>query len=259
VSASSRAAVVRIARRDILRSRWRSLLVVLLVMLPVAAMVGAMAVLQAITPTPDRSVTRQMGEAGLIVYPSGDEGTLARLQDALPAGSRIEPVAMHAGRLVLPGREASITLRSMDLDGLARGMLTVVEGRAPHDPREVAITAAVATLAGIGVGDPADVKGLASPTVVGIVEDPFDLRARIVLQDASAAEAAAVQQQATWLVALPPGVDATALGSNVAAPAVDPATFSMTSREQATNRSEAPTAAWAKVTVWLPQNLETMP
>jgi len=227
MSASSRGAVIRIARRDIGRNRWRSLLVVLLVMLPVAGMVAAGAILQTITPTAERSVTHQMGQADLLVYPTGAGSTLERLRDVLPAGSRIEPFRMDAVRLVLPGTEASVTLRSMDLDGLARGMLTVVAGRTPRD-------------AG-GVGDPVNVKGLSSPTVVGIVEDPFDLKARIVLQDVSAAEAAQAQGPSTWLVGLPPGSDASGLDVGQAVPTDNGPAFEVTSRDQATISNDAPT------------------
>ena len=241
MSASSLGAVIRIARRDIGRNRWRSLLVVLLVMLPVAGMVAAGAILQTITPTAERSVTHQMGRADLLVHPAAADASLEHLRDAMPAGSRIEPIVMEAGRLVLPGREASITLTSMDLDGLARGMLAVVDGRAPRDPGEVAISAAVASLANVGIGDPINVQGLASPTVVGIVEDSFDLKARIVLQDVSAAEAAQAQGGATWLVGLPPTSDAT--GLDLGAPTTNGPAFQITSRDQATTQNEAPSVA----------------
>lgn len=241
MSASGRGAVVRIARRDILRSPWRSLLVVLLVMLPVAGMVAAGAILQTITPTAERTVTHQMGRADLLVHPAAADASLERLRDALPAGSRIEPIVMEAGRLVLPGREASITLASMDLDGLARGMLALVDGRTPRDPGEVAISAALARLADVSIGDPVNVTGLASPTVVGIVEDTFNLKARIVLQDASAAEAAQAQGGATWLVGLPPGSDAT--GFDLGAPTTNGPAFQITSRKRATTQNEAPSVA----------------
>ena len=243
MSASGRGAVLRIARRNIRRSRWRSLLVVLLVMLPVAGMVAAGAILQTITPTAERSVTHRMGRADLLVHPAAAEVSLEHLRDAVPAGSRIEPIVSEAGRLVLPGTEASITLRSMDLDGLARGMLTVVNGRTPRNSGEVAISAAAAKLAGVGIGDPIDVKGLPAATVVGVVEDPFDLKARIVLQDVSAAEAAQAQGQATWLVGLPSGSDATGLDPGVAAPTTNGPSFQITSRYQATIQNEAPSVA----------------
>ena len=233
--------MVRIARRDILRSPWRSLLVVLLVMLPVAGMVAAGAILQTITPTAERTVTHQMGRADLLVHPVAADASFERLRDVLPAGSRIEPIVMEAGRLTLPGREASITLASMDLDGLARGMFALVDGLTPRDPGEVAISAALARLAEVSIGDPVNVAGLASPTVVGIVEDSFNLKARIVLRDASAAEASQSEGGATWLVGLPPGSDAT--GVDLGAPTTNGPAFQITSRDQATTQNEAPSVA----------------
>ena len=43
------------------RGRWRSLLVIILIALPVLAMTGAATVLQAVTPTPERNATARMG------------------------------------------------------------------------------------------------------------------------------------------------------------------------------------------------------
>lgn len=240
MSASGRGAVVRIARRNIVRSRWRSLLVVLLVMLPVAGMVAAGAILQTVTPTAERSVTHQMGQADLLVHPAAPEASLEQLRHGLPAGSRIEPILMEAGRLVLPGTEASITIRSIDLDGLARGMLTLLEGRTPSNAGEVAISAEVAKLADARIGDPVNVKGLSSRTVVGIVEDPFNLKARVVLQDMSAAEAAQARGQAIWLVALPPGSNAMGFELDAANPTMNGPAFQIITRDRATIQNEAP-------------------
>ncbi|MEA2548428.1 MAG: putative transport system permease protein, partial [Chloroflexota bacterium] len=161
----------------------------------------------------------------------------------LPAGSRIEPIWNDAGRLVLPGTETSVTVRSMNLDGLALGMLTVVDGRTPRGAGEVAISATVGKIAAVRIGDRVDIKGLASPTVVGIVEDPFDLKARTILQDDSAAEAAQSQQGAIWLVGLPPGSDGTEFDSGSPVPATNAPVFQITSRTRATIASEAPSVA----------------
>ena len=51
------ALLLRIGRRSILRSRWRSLLIVVLILVPVAGMVGLATVVQTITPTAERSAT----------------------------------------------------------------------------------------------------------------------------------------------------------------------------------------------------------
>ncbi len=243
MNATSTRAVVRIARRNIGRSRWRSLLISLLVMLPVAAMLGAATIVQTVTPTPERSVTHQMGEADLLVYSAGSGATSDALRAALPSGSRVEPVRVAEGRLVLPGMEASVTLRSIDLGGLAKGMLAIVDGRPPRNPGEVAISASVASLAAVGIGDSITLKGLGSPTVVGLVEDQFDLKARVVLQDVSAAAAAAAQGQTNWLVGLPPGTDVASLdlGTDIAGPSS--ALFQSTSRGAATMTNAGPTPA----------------
>ncbi|PZR64414.1 MAG: hypothetical protein DLM71_02425 [Chloroflexi bacterium] len=203
-------AILRIARRGIGRSRWRSALVAVLILLPVAAMVGATAVLVAITPTAEQSATQQMGRADMIVNPSAEGATTAALRKVLPAGSRIEPFLYTGDQLVLTGIEASVTLRSLDPAGLARGMVTVVSGRAPTNPEEVAVSRSVAGLAGVGIGDRITLKGLGRLTVVGLVEDRFALTSRFVLQDGSVARAAP-DGAVSWLVGLPSGTDPASL------------------------------------------------
>ena len=229
--------ILRVARRNIGRNRWRSLLVVALVTLPVAAMVGAATVLDTITPAAERSVTHRMGQADLLASPASSEATAAALEARLPAGSRIEPILAEEGRLVLPGTEASVTMWAMDPRGLAGGMLALVGGRLPDAGSEVAISAPVARLAGVGIGQTITLRDLGTRIVVGLVEDQFQLKGRIVLEDPSAAVAAATQGQALWLVGLPaqsgPGtVDQGAFVSDSGEPL-----FLLTTREQATTAS----------------------
>ncbi len=206
MNGSGTRALLRIARRNIGRSRWRSVLIAVLIGLPVAAMVGATAVMIAVTPTAGESATHQMGRADAIVYPSSEGASAAKLHDVLPPGSRVEPFLYTEDHLVLTGMQASVTLRSLDLDGLARGMVRVTAGRAPRSGDEVAISQSVARLAGVDIGDQVTLSGLGRPTVVGLVEDRFDLISRFLLVDPGIA-AAAPDGQATWLVALPPGAD----------------------------------------------------
>lgn len=213
MSVASARATLRIARRNAARSRWRSLLVSLLVLLPVAAMVGAVTVLQTTTPSSERVATGEMGGADLIAQSELPGGTEAGLRSALPAGSRLERMFSESGRLVLPGRMIAVTLRSINLDGLGHGMLTVVEGRAPSGADEVAITRSVAQVTGAGVGGSVIVDGVGSRRVVGIVEDPLNLRARVVLE-APIAAAALPADKVAWLVALPHGETGGPLLSN---------------------------------------------
>ena len=85
-------------------------------------------------------------------------------------------------------------------------MVSVTAGRAPRSGGEVAISQSVAKLADVGIGDQVTLSGLGRPTVVGFVEDRFDLTSRFLLVDPGIA-AAAPDGQATWLVSLPPGAD----------------------------------------------------
>ncbi|HYH76790.1 MAG TPA: hypothetical protein VD841_04735, partial [Arthrobacter sp.] len=52
---------MRMARRDIRRHRGRSLLIILLIMLPVAAMTGALTLFQSSQETPAERVQYQLG------------------------------------------------------------------------------------------------------------------------------------------------------------------------------------------------------
>lgn len=211
MTASTAALLLRIGRRSILRSRWRSLLIVILILVPVAGMVGLATVMKTITPTAERSATDQMGQADLLVYP-GPGGDEAALRTLLPAGSTIDPMFATSETLVVPGVAVSVTLRSHDPEGVGRGMLTLVRGRYPAATGEVAISASVEKVAGVDIGGTIDVRELGTAKVVGIIEDPLGLTARIVLADPSLATQAMASNSANWLVALPVGYDADSIG-----------------------------------------------
>jgi len=201
VTGSSIRALARVARRDIARHRWRSLLVMLLVMLPVAGMVAGTAISRTTLPTQEREDVARMGRADLIAFST----TRGELGKYLPPGSVVEPVVMTDGSIVIPGTRLPVSVRAMDLDGLAADMLTLVSGRTPHGGDEVAITPVVAELTGPGVGGQIELADGSTPTVVGLVENPMDLSDRIVVIDPRAHEID--ETLATWLVGLPEGVD----------------------------------------------------
>ncbi len=210
MNARTAAVLLRIGRRSILRSRWRSLLIVVLILVPVAGMVGLATVIKTITPTAERSATDEMGQADLLVYP-GTGGTEAALRALLPAGSTIDPILAMGETLVVPGMAVSITLRSHDPEGVGRGMLTLVRGRYPAATGEVAISAPVEKLASVDIGGTINLGELGTATVVGIIEEPLSLTARIVLADPSLAMQATSSGSAAWLVALPAGYDVQAI------------------------------------------------
>lgn len=200
-------AVARIAWRSIGRSRGRSALIVLLMLLPVAAMAGAITLLATVSPTAEETATHRMGAADYEFQGGGDEATTDALTAELPQGAVVEPWSYDVAPLVLPGRTISVNAWSMDLDGLARGKLEITDGRQPQNQQEVAISAAVAALASVGVGDSIELQGWGTPTVVGLVEDSFDIKGRLVLLDASVAREMASGQRAgaspVWLARVP--------------------------------------------------------
>ena len=208
-------AILRIGWRDIAGHKRRSLLVALLVLLPVAAMVFGISLFRTMQPTPEREDVARMGGADL----NASGASLATLEGALPAGSVFEPVTTADGRLVLPGYRPNVQLQAVDIEGLAAGMITLVDGRAPSGPEEVAVTEAVADLAGVTLGGQLPLEDHPNATVVGIVENPTYLRDRLVVFDPQAVTFGS-EEDAYWLIDLPAGVDPEA----VVAATTDPVT-----------------------------------
>lgn len=208
-------AAARLGRRDVVRHRARSALVLALIALPVAAMVAAIAIMRTTQPSPERQDVWRMGRADILAQGVSE----AELADWLPDGSTLEPIINADGNLVLPGAKPGVSVRGLDLEGLAQGMLRLVEGRQPRSLGEVAISAKVATLAGVTLGGQITLDGASPATVVGIVENESYLEDRLVLIDPDGAPLADPEFE-SWLVDVPDGIDADAL----VAATVDPAT-----------------------------------
>jgi putative ABC transport system permease protein len=181
---------------------------VLLMLLPVAAMAAAITLITTVSPTAEETVTNRMGVAQY-GFDAGGHATTAALQAVLPAQATVEPWSYDLVLLVLPGQTFYVSARSMDLEGLAKGMLSITDGRQPHNQQEVAVNADVAELAGVGIGDSIELEGFGTPTVVGLVEDPVQIRGPLVQLDASVARemAEGLRSGATtsWLVSDPSG------------------------------------------------------
>jgi putative ABC transport system permease protein len=203
---SATRALTRVAWRDLTRHRGRSLLVILLIALPVAAMVGGAAIYRTTQISQDRQDVNRMGRADLLSYAF----TEAEITPYLPTGSTIERVVQMDGRLVLDTGRPGIDVRVMKLDGLAHGMLTLLAGREPSGAAEVAISPAVAALAKTGIGGSITVDGRASATVVGLIENPSFLPDRAVLIDPATVKLSE-DAFSSWLIDLPDGVDPAAV------------------------------------------------
>ena len=162
-------AVLRISRRNVARAKWRSALIVVLVMLPVTGMVGAVTLLRTTTQTPEARAVSAMGRADLLVYPGSRDASTQDLRSILPAGSHVEAITFVDTRLILPGRQLRVTERSLDLDGLAQGMLSLVAG-AGLEPRQLMVE-----LTGAVSGE--------MPVIGTALKELRDAGVRIVLDD----------------------------------------------------------------------------
>ncbi|MFF2081882.1 FtsX-like permease family protein [Kitasatospora sp. NPDC058162] len=269
---------LRIARRDALRAKGRSALVVAMVALPVLGVTGADVFYRSSTLQPAERVVRIMGQAGAEIglsergatvkqAPNPDDGVMvdspkyqakdgaapvynpaqqrsldtepAKLvQQVLPPGSTLVPertgpstaATSTEGLLTTQTSEADLT------DPVWHGRVDLVQGRAPANDHEAAVTREFLNRSGLKLGDRTTVRGLESTpfTITATVEFPGDLKATELIarpgtlvaplagasaaaQDpasaaartsgpASAADRAKAPDDATrWLVKLPAG------------------------------------------------------
>ncbi|SDT73134.1 putative ABC transport system permease protein [Streptomyces sp. TLI_053] len=203
---------LRIARRDALRSKGRSALVIAMVALPVLGVTGADIVHRSGSLTPAERVERLMGGADALVTahrpgrsveqaPFAEDGVRvlpeARTDPAsAPAAAGAATSAELLGGLLpsaavlvpaTPGPEVSTSTReglfttstaeADPADRVWSGRLDLVEGRAPAAPDEAAVTRAFLDEAGLRLGDSTTVKGLERTPfrLTGVVEHPGDL------------------------------------------------------------------------------------
>ncbi|MCW2777309.1 MAG: putative rane protein, partial [Frankiales bacterium] len=193
------APALRIARRELLRAKGRTLLVLLMVLLPVTGVVALDTLLRTADVRPAESLSRDLGTAQaritqdgagpVLQSPDGSQQqssataagaspprvTEPELLAALPAGARLLPVVEGpvAQRVrTTDGRVARVTLVGVDLtDPSRRGPFALRTGRAPSTPDEVAVTASLARF-GFPVGSTLRLPGGEPRTVTGTVAQP---------------------------------------------------------------------------------------
>jgi putative ABC transport system permease protein len=230
---------LRIARREARRARGRSLLVVAMIMLPVAALAFAAAYTDTFTLTPEERAERLMGGAqAVLAWPmrepvhqdptdierSGPTGALAptaepaspptakELLALLPPGSRVVPDQTGPLQVRTAAGTGTVGARMLDsTDPVAHGILRRLTGRAPATRDEAALTPAAVRRLGADVGGSVRITdGGRTFRVVGTVEDPTDLRATTVVLRTGALPAAALADSPAegprdlrWLAATP--------------------------------------------------------
>ncbi|MER5642816.1 FtsX-like permease family protein, partial [Kitasatospora sp. NPDC002227] len=195
------------ARRDALRAKGRSALVLAMIALPVLGVTGADITYRSAQLTPLEQATRQLGTADLLVRslapgesvlqaPDAEDGITvsghgrtptaeqqrslatdpaALIRQLLPSGATFTPVETgptvgaksHEGLLRTETTEADLA------DPVWRGRLDLTEGKAPAAKDEVAVTRAFLDQSGLRLGDTTTVQGAdRSLRITGVVEHP---------------------------------------------------------------------------------------
>jgi putative ABC transport system permease protein len=168
-----------VARRAVIRWGWRlfrrewrqQMLVVGLVTVAVAATILATAIAY---NAPSTASVAAFGTADAVLTLPGSDRHLAG--DIAAVRRRFGPIDVIENQAIaVPGSVSSIELRAQDPHGrYVRPMLSLVVGRYPAGPDEVAVTNGVAPLLDLRIGDRWTQGGHAL-RVTGLVEDPANL------------------------------------------------------------------------------------
>ncbi|MEM9745401.1 MAG: FtsX-like permease family protein, partial [Actinomycetota bacterium] len=210
----------RIALRESLRRPGRTTLVMLLVLVPVAAMTMGIVIARSQVVSGVDGWERRLGSADVVLVggfpfeldppPGVEPVTIDEVQ--LPVGSTVveyDSVYSPIPDIGLGGNN-SVEFTDVPLDELGAGVgYDLIDGRAPRSASEVAISREVASASGVGVGDVLD---LTNPDltldVVGVVENIDRLSAQfMILDDIDRDLVRPGQLQVNRLVTFPADVD----------------------------------------------------
>ena len=175
---------LRLARRQVLRAKGSSVLVVLLVALPVAGLFGAAVFLESRTATADEAVTLRLGHAQSLIesispLPEGyrqatDEPSMSQaeegatpqagprpmvpapteISDRVPSSAHVIPVEQSTARLTTPTGMANFTVMSGSAwDPALSGAFRIASGTAPSGTHEAMAAPGLLERLGIVVGD----------------------------------------------------------------------------------------------------------
>lgn len=189
--------ILRIARRDAMRYRGRSVLVLFLIALPVLAVTAADVVYATSDVSGAEGIERRVGAADALVQFVGtdvqqapdpyDGSGWGGDPDQDGPGRGLDEIRQALGREVTATerREGSVRVRTdegvtdllateLDLrEPISAGLFRVTEGRAPADTTEVVVSERLASR-GPGPGEQLEVVDGPTLTVVGIVESGTD-------------------------------------------------------------------------------------
>ena len=168
----------RIEFRSLSRNWRRSLLIGMLLGVPLAATIAGSLLADITEPTDDERVVATLGNADLRIT---NVTAWRAVQERLPEGVQLEPISQGRDRVQSHGYQFSVTTRRQDLSGLAQGILRMVRGSAPVTATECAVTQPLLDACKIDVGDSLQLEAAGKLTVVGVFEQPEQLKELQVL------------------------------------------------------------------------------
>ncbi|MFE2374402.1 FtsX-like permease family protein [Streptomyces sp. NPDC059398] len=204
-----RRAALRIARRDALRAKGRSALVVAMIALPVLGVTAADITYRSAVSTPSERLTSTMGAADALFSDPGLDGRpieqLPQADSYMPAdtksgGTSAARTTAHSGpsdlTAALPRGARTITKQDVlatvttrygiktdeiteldTADPMVRGMVSLLRGTYPKADSDLVATDAFLKSAGLHVGSHTTVRGLDKTfTITGAVEVPSGLK-----------------------------------------------------------------------------------
>lgn len=187
-------AMARVAWRDARRNRWRSLLVILMIGLPILGLTAAGAVIATATPTADERATGEMGNADLAIFDWEDDLTVDEVLALLPPGQASVYSAWESQTLI-GGELRHLSVQDVDpTDPVLGPIFQITSGRAPSAPDEIAVSPRVLERLGVETGGTVTLGEEATLyRIVGTVIKPEELHrdVAIVAPGALASEAEA--------------------------------------------------------------------
>lgn len=211
--------LLRVERRELVRQRGRTLLVLALVAVPVAAVVGGATLARITEPTVEERRARAFGQADLRIELGASATRAAELRGIITTHASLPPAAgqvdddasvpppgaaprsaaaeptdgpqlqlLFTGseRVSVPGR--SVYARVVTVEpaaaglGLADGIVRLVSGRAPANAGEVALSPVVLAALGRAPGDTVTLAYGPNRVITGVVVDPEELAQPLVLR-----------------------------------------------------------------------------
>ncbi|MEU3916626.1 ABC transporter permease [Streptomyces sp. NPDC029004] len=196
-------AAIRIARRDALRSKGRSFLVLAMIALPILGVSAADLTLRSAELSTEQSLERKLGAAdarlsdpglgGVPIKQTPDAGSYVPVGDfegkpwpegktdiskVLPAGTKTLTDSVGSGKLRTTHGLLNTEIRELKAsDPMAKGIMAVAQGHLPQKSDEVAATTHFLESSGLKVGSKLTARGLDREyTIVGSYELPDALK-----------------------------------------------------------------------------------